>query len=300
MADLPAPGTRVSLRYRLPAGSRPPLSDVVGHLLATEPQIRVRTKTGAVVQIRPEDVVVARALTAAPVRTAQIRATEHAAALAWPGLEQHWLGGWLLRAAGGHTLRADSAVPLGMDADLGSLPEIVRWYADRGLPPLLAVPSRLLRILDAAPAVHESVMLVGTPRTAAPDPDVRLLPRPDAEWLRMSGRDIPVRVWTAAVDGQVRFAVLPGVGAARAAVTTAPDGSRRVGVSAVAVEPSQRRRGQARRLCTALLSWGAQQGATAAYAEVSSGDAAALALFGSLGCTEQHRVRHLDARSLRT
>ena len=31
--DLPPVGTRVSLRYRLPAGSVPPLSDVVGHLL---------------------------------------------------------------------------------------------------------------------------------------------------------------------------------------------------------------------------------------------------------------------------
>ena len=99
MPELPAVGTRVSLRYRLPAGSTPPLTDVIGHLLATGPRIRVRTKTGAVVEIAPDDVVAVKELTAAPVRTSQIRATEHAAALAWPGREQCWLNGWLLRGS---------------------------------------------------------------------------------------------------------------------------------------------------------------------------------------------------------
>ena len=44
MPELPAPGTRISLRYRLPAGSVPPLTDVIGHLLDTDPLVRVRTK----------------------------------------------------------------------------------------------------------------------------------------------------------------------------------------------------------------------------------------------------------------
>ena len=122
MADLPAVGTRVSLRYRRPAGSVPPLTDVIGHLLETGPLVRVQTKTGAVVEIAPGDVVAVRALTAAPVRTSQIRATEHAAALAWPGTEQQWMDGWLLRGAGGHTHRANSAVPLGVEADAGAVP----------------------------------------------------------------------------------------------------------------------------------------------------------------------------------
>ena len=43
-AELPPVGTRVSLRYRLPAGSVPPLTDVVGHLLDVAPKIRVRTE----------------------------------------------------------------------------------------------------------------------------------------------------------------------------------------------------------------------------------------------------------------
>ena len=99
MTGLPAVGTRVSLRYRRPEGSDPPLTDVIGHLLQTGPRILVRTKTGAVVEIAADDVVAVRALTDAPVRTSQIRAMEHAAALAWPGTEQQWIDGWLVRGA---------------------------------------------------------------------------------------------------------------------------------------------------------------------------------------------------------
>jgi hypothetical protein len=109
----------------------PPLTDVIGHLIETGARLKVETKTGAVVEIAPDDVVALRALTAAPVRTSQIRATEHAAALAWPGTEQMWIDGWLLRGAGGHTHRANSAVPLDINADVTAIPAIVEWYARR-------------------------------------------------------------------------------------------------------------------------------------------------------------------------
>ena len=57
----------------------------------------MRTKRGDVVDVAAADVVAIKALAAAPVRTGDIRNLEHAAALAWPGVEQQWLGGWLLR-----------------------------------------------------------------------------------------------------------------------------------------------------------------------------------------------------------
>jgi N-acetylglutamate synthase len=64
---LPAVGTRISLRYRRPAGSVPPLTDVVGYLLQVEPQVLVRTKRGEVVEISPADVVAVRAVGDPPV-----------------------------------------------------------------------------------------------------------------------------------------------------------------------------------------------------------------------------------------
>jgi hypothetical protein len=67
---------------------------------------------------------------------------ERAAAKHWRGTEEEWLGGWLLRAAEGFTGRANSALPLG-DPGLpldGALDAVIRWYRDRGLPPMIVVP----------------------------------------------------------------------------------------------------------------------------------------------------------------
>jgi hypothetical protein len=46
------------VRYRLPAGSVPPLTDVIGHLEAIGPTLRVRTKRGEVVDVAAADGVV--------------------------------------------------------------------------------------------------------------------------------------------------------------------------------------------------------------------------------------------------
>ncbi len=295
---LPPVGTRVSLRYRLPAGSSPPLTDVIGHLLETGPLIRVRTKTGAVVQISPADVVAVKELTTTPVRTSQIRATEHAAALAWPGLEQHWLHGWLLRAARGHTHRANSAVPLGVEADWAALTAIVEWYTERGLMPWLWIPDRLLRLPEAVAAELETCVMVRDLPAGEPDAAVTLTPRPDERWLRLYRRDIPVDVLTAVVDGDAVFATYADAGVGRAAVTGGPDGTRWVGLSAVRVNDRQRRRGHARRLCSALLACGAERGATRAYVQVLVDNRAGIALYESLGFATQHRARYLDAALL--
>ena len=146
MVSWPQPGARVTVRYRRPAGSVPPLTDAVGHLLGVEPVVRVQTKTGTVVQFAPTDAVAVRVLSDAPVRTSQIRALEHAAALAWPGVEQLWLDGWLLRAGHGVTSRANSAVPLDVSATSAAIPALVGWYTRRGLTPRLAIADRLLRV----------------------------------------------------------------------------------------------------------------------------------------------------------
>jgi N-acetylglutamate synthase len=77
--------------------------------------------------------------------TATIIDLERIAAAHWRGTEEEWLGQWLLRAADGFTGRANSALPLGDPGlPLGAAVDYVtRWYADRGLRPMIALPMPL-------------------------------------------------------------------------------------------------------------------------------------------------------------
>jgi len=300
MARLPSVGTRVSLRYRRPAGSSPPHTDVIGYIEALTPRIVVRTKSGEIVGIAPDDVVAIRELSAVPVRASQIRALEHAAALAWPGTEQHWQDGWLLRAGGGYTNRANSAVPLDFSAGLAALPAIVDWYGDRGLQPWLALPERLVPVRNrgAGAGVKHTRVMTRELLTVPVEGPVALLDVPDAQWVALYRRDVPVEVLTAVVDGEVVFATTAGAAVGRGAVTTAPDGTRWLGISALHVAAGHRRRGHARAVCLALQAWGAGRGASRAYVQVLTDNAPATTLYESLGFRLHHQHRYVDARLL--
>lgn len=295
MVAWPEPGTRVTVRYRRAAGSVPPLTDAVGHLLTVDPVVRVRTKTGAVVEFVPDDVVALRVLTDAPVRTSQIRALEHAAARAWPGVEHTWLDGWLLRAGHGADVTVNSALPLGISAHISSLPAIVDWYRRRGAEPRLAIPDRLLPLPAGLTAERtEQVLVRDVSGMAAGDPvaAVTLSARPDDAWLPTSGAELDVQTLTAVTDGELRFGVQPGAAAARAAVTDSPDGARWVGLWVPAAGDAA----AARRVCEALLAWAAGRGATRGYlALVEDADPAGTAVAGALGFRPHHRRRYFPA-----
>ena len=293
---LPAVGTRVSLRYRLPAGSVPPLTDVVGHLEAVDPTLRVRTKRGQVVEIATADVVAVKALSAAPVRTGDIRNLEYAAALAWPGVEQHRLDGWLLRFGRGSTRRANSAVPLGIPTST-NVSALIDWYAARSVAPLIAAPDRLLHVPAGVPTDAETLIMTSDLTPLSPTA-VAIADQPDDEWLRLYERDVPVDVLTAVLDGEVAFAMSAGAAVGRGAVTESPDGTRWVGLSAVHVLETARRRGLARQLCEGLLAWGAEKGAARAYVQVLADNAAATRLYESMGFSVHHRSRYVRADAL--
>jgi ribosomal protein S18 acetylase RimI-like enzyme len=290
-------GSRVVVRYKLPAGAVPPLTDVIGQLLETGPLLRVRTKHGDVVDIPVADVVAIKALTASPVPTGDIRNIEYAAALAWPGVEHEWLDGWLLRFGRGSTRRANSAVPLNVPTDT-AVRALVDWYAVRETAPLLAVPDRLFRISPGVATDAENLVMTGDVTASEPGDAVTIAVRPDDEWLRLYRREVPVDVLSAVIDGEVAFGSISGAAVGRAAVTMAPDGARWVGLSAVHVVEEARRRGLARELCEGLLAWGAEHGATRAYVQVLADNTAATRLYESMGFSIHHRSRYVDARSL--
>lgn len=207
MIAWPDLGTRVTLRYRLPPASVPPLTDAIGHLLSVDPMVRVQTKTGAIVEVSPTDVVALRTLTDKPVRTADIRNLEHAAASAWPGAEQYWLEGWLLRTGPAPDAVTNSAVPLDISAQWQTVPAIIDWYRSRGLTPRLALPDRLLTPPRGLEFEHTEQILVRDVAPCVPDSS------------------------TIETDSD-----RASVGGVRAAVTAAPDGTHWVGISAAGQE----------------------------------------------------------------
>ena len=295
MGGRPSLGSRVSVRYRIGGV----LTDVIGMLEALAPEVSVRPKTGAVVRIPPADVVSMRELSAVPVRASEIRALEHAAALAWPGTEQHWHQGWLLRAGGGYTARANSAVPLEFSSAIAALPEIVDWYAARGLPAWLALPERLSSVREIGAGIgFKPTRVMVTDLAPGSTGSVRLEPRPNDDWLTIYERDVPSAVLGAVADGEVVFAELSGSAVGRGAVIPGPDGTRWLGISALHVLPGRRRRGLAREVCAALQNWGAARGATRGYVQVLVENAAAIALYESLGYRLHHHLRYVDAGAL--
>ncbi|MDZ4266578.1 MAG: GNAT family N-acetyltransferase [Mycobacterium sp.] len=297
MIELPTPGTRVSLRYWLPAGSTPPHTDVVGHLVEVAPVVRVRTRRGEIVDIAPADVVAVRVVPELPVRTGDIRNLEHAAALGWPGTEHQWLDGWLLRYGRGATRRANSAVPLRFTSH-AELLAVSDWYTARSAPALISAPDRLFRMPEGVPVDAENLVMASDLASAAATPGLVLTDRPSAAWRTVNRRDVPDEVLTAAIDGAVTFGELAGAAVGRAVVTEAPDGTRWVGLSSVHVSDDARRQGFARSLCAGLLDWGRGHGATRGYVQVVADNTAARALYESMGFVVHHRSRYVRVEDL--
>lgn len=302
---------RVVVRYRRPAGSVPPLTDVLGELVADGDPLRIRTAAGDLVTVAAADVVARRAVPARPVAASAVRDLEHAAALAWPGLEQAWHEGWLLRAGQGFTLRACSAVPLAGPAgdaapatcDPASLAALQRFSAARGMPTRVTVVDRLGPGPAGWPVGEEVLVLTGPTRAGDAD-GVLLAPTPDAAWVAgyaRAGADpaLAARVLAAGVDAELGFARVVHDGAvvaiARGALTAGPSGARWLGISAVEVDPAWRRRGLATLICAAVSAWAAGRGVGQAYLQVSASNVAALELYAGLGFTEHHRYRYATA-----
>jgi hypothetical protein len=130
-------GRRVTVRRRLEDGQ---LSDVVGVLRSwsSDGVLVVEKRSGEQVAVRADDVVAAKVV--APELSAD--AMQKVAELGWPPAETEQLGDWVLRATGGITGRANSVRAAGdpglpLDDALGA---VVRWYSERGLPPMLQLP----------------------------------------------------------------------------------------------------------------------------------------------------------------
>lgn len=328
-------GDRVVVRYLLgdatPADwrgdPRAARSDVTGILVAAgDPRTGepLQLDRDGVTESIPHDAITSiRLLSAKPVRNSEIRAVEHAAALAWPGVESAWIDGWLVRAGGGFTRRANCALPLEPSArSATSLPRIAEWYRRRDLPMLLALPDRLITpgAFSGIPGVEVQFLTADLQTLSGPAssgsvssgavPDIRLDDAPSAAWLRAYGGDRsderpgidvePAAAVIGAARGPLTFATIGTdevIATGRAAVTEGPDGVRRLGLTALWTQAAHRRRGLSAAILDRLVAWGAQQGATSAYVQVETTNQVAGAWYRRRGFGLHHTMRYLTVPS---
>jgi ribosomal protein S18 acetylase RimI-like enzyme len=297
-------GARVSVRRRVPEGR---LTDVLGHLLeVTDDHLEVLGR-GEVLQLPVVDVTAAKVVPpATPRRGWEVPSVspddmQRICWAGWPAREVELLGDWVLRAHGGITGRANSAMAVG---DPGMpVPEALRavqaWYAGRGLPPLLqlplADPVNLAMSDEGWQRLHVTVVQVApiAPVLAqVPDVTVRQVvePTPSSDWLSVM-HDLDDDV-----DGHVAIlAGPPVVGFATLYQGTDPLAIGRVsvegewcGITSVDVVPAARRRGLGSQVMATLLDWAQQQGARSSYLQVRAANAGALKLYDALGYVTHH------------
>jgi GNAT superfamily N-acetyltransferase len=293
-------GRRVSVRRvvdRAPDG-RLLLGDVVGDLLELDGQDAVIDTRAGRLEVPIALVTIARLV---PPSTAAELALDAVGARGLRPAETEELGGWLLRADHGFTDRANSALPLrqtGLPLD-EAIERAHDWYAERGLPLRIHLAYESRRLLDAElgergwtsePPVH--VMAGRIDQLAVPSPvePVEVATEPDAAWLDLyrggqgvtpTGRALLTR------HDRAAYASLR-IGGRTVAVGRGAVDDGWLGVMAVEVEPEFRRRGRAGAVMSALVQWGASQGAARSYLQVLASNAAAVTLYEKLGYWVHH------------
>jgi ribosomal protein S18 acetylase RimI-like enzyme len=240
---------------------------------------------------------------------ARIAGLEERGCNAWPALRTVLAGGWLVRSAEGFSKRANSACALPGAAPLHTvLPALRDAYAGQGLPCILRLtplaPPGSGALLDAEgwetvdeTSVQSTRLVDGSPGAAGRDAArLSLAPVADADWIagfaRANGRadmkqEVMLRM-LASLRHPAAFARLFEAGEPVCyGMAVAERGM--VGLFDIATPAGHRGRGHARRLVAGLMAWGRDQGAREAYLQVTTTNAAALALYARLGFAEDYR-----------
>jgi ribosomal protein S18 acetylase RimI-like enzyme len=226
---------------------------------------------------------------------------ELAAARHWRGVEEEYLGGWLLRAAAGFTGRANSALPLGDPrrpiAD--ALAEVTDWYRTRNLPVMIQVPvgHRLdLSLSKRGWAIRPGPALVMTADLAGiPAAEASFDAEPDDGWLRRynyRGSVLPPIAKTVLLSAPRQyFASIRRDGETIAIARLSLDGDL-AGLTAIEVAPAYRRHGLGTTITAAACTQARAQGAKQVFLQVASDNTPARTLYARLNFHPSHEYHY--------
>lgn len=277
--------------------------DVVGDLVKLDASVAVIDTRHGPVEVALDSIVIGKP---APPSIADELALQAVMASGWRAAETGHVGGWLLRATGGFTGRANSVLPLrapGVPLE-HALGQARAWYHGHGLPLRLMIPSEARRLLDAElgergwPIQYGALVMAARldqlHANATTDVDVQLDERPDDTWFTRyrdgAGTSETARALLTRHDNVV-FASIRDGGRVLAIGRATVDAGW-VGVTAVEVDPGVRRSGLGSAVMAALWRWGRERGATHSYLQVHDVNAAAIGLYERQGYWVHHDYRY--------
>lgn len=268
---------------------------------------------------------------AAAPRAVSVAELERIAALGWRGDTMTWRGDWLLRAGGGFTGRANSALILGAAPDSldAALDAVASFYTDLGLDPRIALPEGVPAGAEAAAALAAHgwsagppvlVMTAYLPHVLAAAPlraDLAravLEPSPSPQWLDgyryrggpapgnarpvLLGADRPIFATVSAAADRALAGPAVGdptttrPGAVTLGVARGVVDQGWLGISAVTVDEARRRLGVGTHLLGELARWAASQRAHSVYLQVDAANRAAVRLYAGRGFVVHHRYAY--------
>jgi ribosomal protein S18 acetylase RimI-like enzyme len=306
-------GRRVVVRHETggvgPSGG-PELNDVIGRVQAVDDtSVTLERRDGRTQVVALADVVTWKPVPDRPVRRRKaidIDAAEltRITSRGWPAIESVALGEWELRTSGRFTGRANSVAVHG---DPGvpfdeALDRVLAFYASHDSPPLaqVVVGSPEERAFTRAGWVPMAGYYGGAVVQVADldpaydaDPDARIKPTADDDWLANYGRVSDPVAARAVLEGPqtVGFVSIgsPAVAIGRIVVT-----GEWAGIAGVEVSPAHRRQGLARRIVETSLAWAVEHGADKAYLQTMHSNHAAIALYQPYGFVDHHDYRYLE------
>ena len=324
-------GSRVVVRYRLAEGEGAAATDFVGELVARNTDfLIVDTKTERVKLIRA-DVLAAKDVPPPASRAGKAHERvsaddlEKLMAKGWPAVDRGGVGDWVLRASGGFTGRANSALVVG-DPSLPlerAIDFTERWYADRDLPaifqvhgetgfepaeqPVVAALLERGYVVGGGHANWQRVLVMtglsaGVPPLTEESAPVTADAQLQLDWLTAYGQQRSIvpgateAVLTGS-DGQLFLSV-------RDASTDAIIGLARLaihpgwaGIFGLWVQPDHRRTGLATTIVSAAAMVARENNMPAMYLQVSGDNAAGVAFWQDLGFTVHHEYTYVAKTS---
>ena len=301
-------GHRFSIRLRDPEGG---YRDVVGHLKTATALIN---RKGQEVSFDPEQIFVWREIVERPTLagkgaplTLRVLELDQICDLTWPATENIKNSGWLMRAAGGVTNRANSVLPLAASLEDGALNNFAEklaiaqeFYSERNLPTIfqVALPtwqilSDKLRSLGAVETLRGNTMVTDLTSAKQKIPagiEIAQSNQFDNKWLEVQPTPGIERILSGCAATYLTL-VSNGQTVAACRIALSNGWSS---ITRVYVDKNFRGNGLGKVIVAAALEASFEQGATKAVLQVEASNAIAIGVYESLGFNFHHEYSFLE------